>query len=178
MEALTLKVLGIGFLVFVVVPIFKFWITAKAKQKIWEQTKGKKQDKGKNIARKEVDLRQYQAIKEIWKQEREKYYLEARDIFKDNMQQKRMERSDIIELINMLNGCIGEEYLNEYKDYTHTITKKQKDGTEIEVVVKGFTNQAHEIYVKLKNWHITPHEWEKIIGYLKSFQDNTKEEII
>jgi hypothetical protein len=179
MEVLILKVLGIGFLVFIVVPVFKFWIVAKAKQRIWEQQRQQKQGKkgGSDNIRREVDLKQYQAIKEIYKREREPLYLLNRDLFKDLMKVGKLTREDIFQFRYLLEDCLGE-YVHDFDNYEHKVKVKDKSGNEKEVVKKGFDNECHRIYVYLKSYSLTPSNWQKINQFLVSCQNSTKEEII
>lgn len=164
------KAIILGLFVTVLAPIMTFYVKAKMKYKSKQQ-----ESKGK-VVKKQIDLQQYQAIKEVYNKERKHLYLEARDLFKDNMKNGMMSKMDILELKNKIDSCLGE-YAEEYKDYSKVAKVKQKDGSEKEVIKKGFDNTAHEIYVKLMNFHITPNEWQEIISYLKSFE-GIKEEIV
>jgi hypothetical protein len=164
MQYTLLKLAGLVFFFTVVAPVLVVFVKAKAKQKVYEQMHPKRNKQVMN----DVDLNQYQAIKQIYREEREGLYIIARDLFRDNMKAGLMNRMDILTLKQLLNESLGD-YIHEFDNYKHVVKQGKK-----EVIKYGFQNDAHEVYCKMMSYHISPGEWQKIIGYLKGFATEEK----
>jgi hypothetical protein len=153
-------ILAYGYVIFFLAPtlllMFKNWAIRVARNC------GNLNKKEKRI-KKEVELKEYKSLKEVYKNEREQYYLITRDLFRDSMKNGLLSRQDILKIKEMLNEFIGEEYLKDYKNYTH----KMKDKNGNEKIVHGFDGDCHEIYVKMKSFHILPQEWREMNKFIR-----------
>lgn len=89
-------------------------------------------------------------LKKIYKEEREPLYQEAQKLFKECMQQGILKRNEILVVKRMIKDSL-KAYEEEYKDYK-------------------FQNDAHEIYTKFKNIHITENDWINILNYLNNIK--------
>ncbi|MEW9093918.1 MAG: hypothetical protein AB2417_02450 [Clostridiaceae bacterium] len=85
----------------------------------------------------------------VQSKEIEPYYLQARDLFKDLMQQKSLNREQIIYIKVLI-----DERLGHYKKYYY----------------KHYQNDAHEIYSKLKSAYLSIPDYKDIIQTLNTFK--------
>jgi hypothetical protein len=148
-----------AYIVFVVVPITLFMLRTLLMQTI--KNCGKPEKKNSSKGKKEVNLREYQAIKEIWKQEREPLYLKNRNLFRDLMKEGKLTRDDILQLRNLVEGCLGD-LVDDYKGMK-------------------FNNDCHRLYTYFKNYSLNERDWQKINQFLNritNVERTTKEESI
>jgi hypothetical protein len=99
MEYTLLKLAALAILFTVVLPIFKYYIREKAKQKPKVQ-----QDES---------FRELLTIKSIYERERKPYALEARAIFNSLCKQGNLHRNELVLIRKLLEECMGE-YKHEY----------------------------------------------------------------
>jgi hypothetical protein len=163
-----IKALVVCIFVTVVAPIMTFYVKAKAKSKLSNHDK-------KKVEKKQIDLSQYQAIKKIYKEEREQYYQEARTLFHDLAKGGTLTKQDLSNLRMLIKDCLGD-YIHEYDEFEHEETVKTKTG-EKKVMKKGFANIYHQIYCYLKSYYLNEKDWEKIINFLKSFETASQQNI-
>ncbi|MDP4143100.1 MAG: hypothetical protein Q8936_01275 [Bacillota bacterium] len=83
----------------------------------------------------------------IYRREVYPFYVSTSNAFRYCMQNRLLKRKDILELKDMLNGCINQ------KDYRF----------------EKYKNDAHEIYSKLKSTSITKNEMLMLNDYLQQF---------
>jgi hypothetical protein len=145
----------------VIAPIMTFYFKARMKY-------GSKKDK---VVKKQIDMSQYQAIKKIYKEEREQYYQEARTLFHDLAKSGSLTKQDLNSLRMFLEDLLGE-YVHEFDGFEHEETVNGK-----KVMKKGFCNDYHRLYCYLKSYYLNENDWKKIISFLKSFE-NTKEKSV
>jgi hypothetical protein len=105
MIALLLTLATLSILVTVILPILKFYILAKAKERIKEQSKSQ-----------EMNFKELQQLKEIYVRERKEYYLEARELFNSLCKQGAIHGEDLVLLRKLLEESLGE-YAKDYKGY-------------------------------------------------------------
>jgi hypothetical protein len=79
-------------------------------------------------------------------------YLEAKCLFASLMKQRKIHNYEINDLKAIIDNRLGR-YVDHYHNYK-------------------FKNDAHEIYVKMKNFHLYEYDWEVILNFLHSMENN------
>jgi ABC-type dipeptide/oligopeptide/nickel transport system permease component len=105
MNTLLLKLAVIAFVVTVIIPIFKVYITAKTSQKAKEKPKAG-----------ELSFTDLKKIKEIYINERKPYYEECRILFNTLCKRGKMHKEDVTLIKMLLESSLGD-YVSEYKGY-------------------------------------------------------------
>lgn len=79
-------------------------------------------------------------------------YEAGKKLFAQLMKEKKMRHYQIKDLKRVIDGCLGVhvEYYHNYK----------------------FKNDAHEVYVKMKNFNLNVYDWERILTFLADVADN------
>lgn len=110
-----------------------------------EVEKLKEQEKYNREAQKREFLREYDAkIKPM--------YLEAKNLFCLLMKQRKVHSYEVADLKKILNERLGK-YADHYHNYK-------------------FKNDAHEIYTKMKNFHLNEYDWELILNFIHGLEAN------
>lgn len=85
-------------------------------------------------------------------------YNKGRILFSTLMKNGKMRKYQVKEFKKLIDG-----YLGCYIDYYHNYR---------------FKNDAHEVYVKMKNFNLNAYDWERIISYLEEIDNNPSPEKI
>jgi F0F1-type ATP synthase alpha subunit len=133
-----------------ILPILGFYIKAVVnyslkKYAVEHKKEVNKEKKYNREMQKQEFLRDYDAkIKPL--------YTEGRNLFNLLMKQRKVHNYEIADLKAILNDRLGK-YLDHYHNYK-------------------FKNDAHEIYVKMKNFNLNEYDWELILNYIHSLESN------
>jgi hypothetical protein len=138
-----------------IAPVLAFYVKLKAKQTIYQSNKP--QPKKKQEIKHGMELKEYQKVKETYFKERQQYYLECRDLFRNLMQGGILTKNDIQQIKATLEGYL-EDYLSEYQNMK-------------------FQNNAHRIYTYLKSYFITVAQFEELIAFLKECEEKNVQEL-
>lgn len=133
------------YFLFIIIPIFFTFIKFYLLEKVKKYTQEQRRTEDKIFKLK---------ISEIYKNEREDLYIQAKELFHHLMQDGIINRSQVLSFKSMLIKSLGR-YNNDYKKMY-------------------FKNDAHEIYTKMKSQHIDDHDWEQMINYLQDLTENTE----
>lgn len=81
-------------------------------------------------------------------------YENGKIMFNNLIKSGKMKRCDINNLKNIIDGCLGKnsEYYKTYK----------------------FKNDAHEIYVKMKNFNLSVYDWCNILNFLNDLESKAQ----
>jgi hypothetical protein len=105
----------------------------------------KEKEKYDRQTQKQEFLREYDAkIKPL--------YTEGKNLFALLMKQRKVHNYEIADLKGIINNRLGK-YAEHYHNYK-------------------FKNDAHEIYVKMKNFHLNEYDWELILNFLHVLEVN------
>lgn len=133
-----------------ILPVLGFYIRAVAMHtlskhgKEFKQQK-KEEEKYNRETQKKEFLREYDAkIKPL--------YNEGRVLFASLMKQGKVHNYELGDLKGILNNRLGK-YAEHYHNYK-------------------FKNDANEIYVKMKNFHLNEYDWELILNFLHALEGN------
>lgn len=170
------KILYLYILIVFIIPIIAFYTRGKLmkiispKQKLVVDSKGKISTVEPNkIIMKGENREHNQNSKSQKKAKYEKsespnlqldIYKQVSKTFSNGMKEKLLKRSDIIQFKKELNKLLDTN-INHYEGF-------------------NFENDAHEVYVKLKNQYLRPEDYEYLLTYIDILMRNnlTKEEIV
>lgn len=139
-----------GWMLIFLSPIFIYLLKQLIKKKVKEYKYNRKVALNKKM-RKEQEERHLETL-ENYDKVVKPMYVEGRDLFKRLMQEKKIKKYNVKEFKLILDGYLGENL--GYYD-----SKKF-----------NFKNDAHEIYVKMKNFKLTSTDWSNLLDYLQRME--------
>lgn len=150
---------GLGALGLVLLKIGNFYLMHRlAKEKAYANYT-KKQLKELKEKKEQQRIKQQLELEDILRKgELQIYYNQAQMLFHDAIQNRNLDREQILYLKKVINESLGD-YINDFK------------------FIK-FKNDAHEIYSKLKSSHISIDSFKKIIQLIKAFEAQNSENYI
>lgn len=129
-----------------------------AKEKTYENYT-KKQLKELKKKKEQQRIKQQLELEDILKKgELQIYYNQAQKLFHDAIQNRNLDREQILYLKKVINESLGD-YINDFR-------------------YARYKNDAHEIYSKLKSSHISIPDFKRIIQLIKNFEAQSCNEFI